>query len=65
MEQCQSLRVLTLQNVEALDEDQIRVLGAYSRPALKIVLRHCKLTSTGTSALAEVLGNNQGPTNLF
>jgi hypothetical protein len=40
------------------------VLGAYSRPDLKIVLTSCKLTSAGTSALAEVVGRNQGPTKL-
>jgi hypothetical protein len=47
-----------------MDENHCRVLGAYSRPDLEIVLYHCKLTSTGTSALAEVLGHNQGPTRL-
>jgi hypothetical protein len=63
MEQCQSLKALTLQNV-TLDEDQIRVLGAYSRPELDIVLKSCKITSAGASALAEVLGRNQGPAKL-
>jgi hypothetical protein len=47
-----------------LDEDQIRVLGAYLRPGLDIALVQCKLTSAGASALAEVLGRNQGPTKL-
>jgi hypothetical protein len=65
MEQCQSLKVLTLENVEALDEDQIRVLGAYSRPGLEIELIRCKLTSDGSSALAEVLGRDKGPTKLY
>jgi hypothetical protein len=65
MEQCQSLKALTLQNVNALDEDQIRVLGTCSRPGLEIELIRCELTRAGTSALAEVLGRNQGPTNLY
>jgi hypothetical protein len=63
MEQCQSLKALTLQKI-ALDEDEIRVLGAYSRLGLEIVLSHCTLTSVGASALAEVLARNQGPTQL-
>jgi hypothetical protein len=48
-----------------LDEEQVHVLGVYSRPGLEIELIACKLTSAGTSALAEVLGRNQGPTNLY
>jgi hypothetical protein len=63
MEQCPSLKALTLTNIE-MEEDQIRVLGAYSRQGLEIVLFCCQLTSAGTSALAEVLGRNQGPTKL-
>jgi hypothetical protein len=63
MEQCQSLKVLTLQHLK-LDEDHCRVLGVHSRPDLEIVLFRCKLTRAGTSALAEVLGCNQGPTKL-
>jgi hypothetical protein len=63
MEQCQSLKVLTLQYLE-LDENHCRVLGAYSRPGLKIELIHCTFTSAGTIALGEVLGRNQGPTSL-
>jgi hypothetical protein len=62
-EQCQSLKALTLERI-TLDENHCRVLGAYSRPDLEIALSHCKLTSDGTSALAEVLGRNQGPTKL-
>jgi hypothetical protein len=31
MEQCPGLKVLTLRTLQ-MDEDQIRVLGAYSRP---------------------------------
>jgi hypothetical protein len=64
MDQCQSLKALMLQKVEFLDEDQIRVLGAHSRPDLEIVLVQCKLRSAGTSALTEILGRNQGPTKL-
>jgi hypothetical protein len=63
MEQCQSLKVLTLICLD-MDEDHCRVLGAYSRSDLEIVLDRCKVTSTGASALAEILGRNQGPTKL-
>jgi hypothetical protein len=63
MQQCQSLKALTIQNLK-IDENQCRELGAYSRPGLEIRLISCKLTSAGTSALAEVLGRNQGPTVL-
>jgi hypothetical protein len=63
MEQCQSLKVLTFQDLE-MDEDHCRMIGAYSRPDLEISLVWCKITSAGASALAEVLGQNQGPTQL-
>jgi hypothetical protein len=63
MERCQSLKTLTLESLE-LDESHIHVLGVHSSPDLKIVLDSCKLTRAGTSALAEVLGRNQGPTKL-
>jgi hypothetical protein len=63
MEQCQSLKVLTLQH-SAWDENHIHVLGVHSRPDLEIVLIRCNLTRAGTSALAEILGRNQGPTKL-
>jgi hypothetical protein len=63
MEQCQGLKVLSFVDLE-IDEDHCRVLGAYSRPELEINLYRCKVTSTGASAMAEVLGRNQGPTNL-
>jgi hypothetical protein len=63
MERCQSLKTLTLQYL-ALDENHCRVLGVHSRPDLEIVLIRCKLTRAGTSALVEVLGRNQGPTEL-
>jgi hypothetical protein len=63
MEQCQSLRALTLRFL-VLDEDHCRVLGTYSRPDLEIELLYCKITGAGATALAEVLGRNQGPTRL-
>jgi hypothetical protein len=63
MEQCQSLKVLTLKNLE-MDEHHCRVLGVYSRPGLEIELISCMITGSGASALAEVLGRNQGPTKL-
>jgi hypothetical protein len=47
-----------------MDESHCRVLGTYSRPDLEIELKHCKITDTGVSVLAEVLGRNQGPTKL-
>jgi hypothetical protein len=64
MEQCQSLKVLSLRNL-VMDENHCRVFGAYSRPGLEIVLSLCRLNSAGASALAEVFGRNQGPTKLF
>jgi hypothetical protein len=63
MEQCQSLKVLTLENV-ALDENHCRVLGTYSRTGLEIELERCRITGAAAVALAEVLGRNQGPTKL-
>jgi hypothetical protein len=63
MEQCQSLKILSLNYLE-MDENHCRVLGDYSRPGLEIVLGSCRITDTGASALAEVLGRNQGPTKL-
>jgi hypothetical protein len=63
MEQCQSLRVLTLKGPR-MDENHCRVLGDYSRPDLEIVLDYCKITNAGAGALAEVLGRNHGPTKL-
>jgi hypothetical protein len=63
MEQCQSLEAVTLQNLE-MDENHCRVLVAYSRSDLEIELIHCKFTGAGASALAEVLGRNQGLTRL-
>jgi hypothetical protein len=63
MEQCQSLEALKLTGLE-LDESHCRVLGAYSRPDLEIKLEWCAITGPGASALAEVLGRNQGPAEL-
>jgi hypothetical protein len=63
MEQCQSLKVLSLEDRE-MDENHCRVLGVYSRPGLEIELHSCKFTSAGIRALAEVLGRNQGPSKL-
>jgi hypothetical protein len=63
MEHCQSLKALSLDSLE-MDEIHIRVLGAYSRPGLEIELKSCAITGSGASALAEVLGQNQGPTSL-
>jgi hypothetical protein len=42
MEQCQSLKFLTLVDLE-IDENHCRVLGDYSRPDLEIVLADCNL----------------------
>jgi hypothetical protein len=63
MEHCQSLKVLSLDSLQ-MDENHIRALGAFSRPDLEINLICCKFTGARTSALAEVLGRNQGPTSL-
>jgi hypothetical protein len=64
MEQCQSLKLLTLKNVE-MDEDHCRVLdGALSRPGLEITLKKCLITDAAATVMAEVLGRNQGPTKL-
>jgi hypothetical protein len=63
MEQCQSLRVLSLKNL-GLNENHCRVLGACSRPDLDINLDRCKVMSAGMTCLAEVLGRNQGPTKV-
>jgi hypothetical protein len=63
MERCQSLKLLSLHDLE-MDDNHCRVLGAYSRPDLELELNNCKLTNAGTSALVEVLGRNQGPTKL-
>jgi hypothetical protein len=64
MEHCPRLKTLSLVGLHSLAEDQIRVLGAYSRPDLEILLISCEFTSARASVLAEVLGRNQGPTEL-
>jgi hypothetical protein len=63
MEQCPNLKLLSLHDTK-MDENHCRVLGTYSRPDLEIKLHSCKVTRAGASALAEVLGRNQGPTKL-
>jgi hypothetical protein len=64
IEQCHSLKLLSLNDFD-MDEDHCRVLGTFSRPDLEIDLIRCTFTHPGTtSALAEVLGRNQGPTKL-
>jgi hypothetical protein len=63
MEQCQSLKLLVLKDLE-MDENQIRVLGDYSRPDLEIELDSCKFTSAETGALVDILRHNQGLTRL-
>jgi hypothetical protein len=63
MEHCHSLKLLVYRGLE-MDENHCRVLGTYSRPDLEINLDRCTFTSAGTSALVEVLGRNQGPTEL-
>jgi hypothetical protein len=63
MERCQGLKFLLLESLD-MDEDHCRALDTFSRPGFEIVLCGCKITSAGAIALAEVLGRNQGPTNL-
>jgi hypothetical protein len=63
MEQCQSLKALTLRYL-ALDEDHCRLLGTNSRPNLEVNLENCVIAGAGSSALAEALRRNQGPTRL-
>jgi hypothetical protein len=63
MEQCQSLKALTLNNLE-MDENRCRELGTFSKPGLEIELIRCKLTSAAAAVLAQVLGRDQGPTKL-
>jgi hypothetical protein len=63
MEQCQSLKSLSLKNLE-MDENHCRVLGAYSRPGLEIVLENCRIAGAATAVLAQAFGRNHGPTKL-
>jgi hypothetical protein len=62
-QQRESLKYLSLKDL-AIDENHCRVLGAYSKPGLEIVLLRCNFTSAGTIGLVEVLRRNQGPTGL-
>jgi hypothetical protein len=57
MEQCQSLKVLTLQDLE-IDEDQIRLLEEFSRPGLEIELKPCG-TSSGPPAVSPALSRDE------
>jgi hypothetical protein len=63
MEQCQNLKVLSLMGLE-MDENHIRVLGAFSRPDLEIEMIRCRIAGAAATVLAEVLEGNQGPTKL-
>jgi hypothetical protein len=63
MRQCQRLKVLSLTDIK-MDEDQIRALGAVSRPDLEMKLVGCLLSGASAEALAEVLKRNQGPTEI-
>jgi hypothetical protein len=63
MRQCRSLKVLSLTNIE-MNEDQIRALGAVSRPGLEIKLVGYRLSGAKAEALIEVLKRNKGPTEL-
>jgi hypothetical protein len=63
VEQCQSLRALTLNGI-TLDEDHCRLLGNISKPGLEIELKVCAIEGAAADALVEVLGRNQGPTKL-
>jgi hypothetical protein len=64
MEQCQSLKLLSLHDL-ALDENHCRVLGTYSRSGLEIELEHCRIRGAAAETLAEVLKRNQGPTEIY
>jgi hypothetical protein len=63
LQSCQSLETLTFEQI-SFKAEHCRALGDFSRPGLEIVLIRCTPTTAGTSALAEVLGRNQGPTKL-
>jgi hypothetical protein len=63
MEQCQSLKALSLENIN-LDENHCRVLGAISRPDLEIGLKDCQIVGAAATVLVDILGQNQGPTKL-
>jgi hypothetical protein len=57
MEQCQSLKALTLENLAGLGDDHFCVLKDFSRPDLEIELKKCRISGA-------LLGRNQGPTKL-
>jgi hypothetical protein len=57
MEQCQSLKALTLENLVSLGDDHFCVLKDFSRPDLEIELKKCRISGA-------LLGRNQGPTKL-
>jgi hypothetical protein len=63
MKQCQSLKALRLKGI-ALDKDHLSVLGDLSRPDLEITLEGCRIEGAAATVLADVLGGNQGPTEL-
>jgi hypothetical protein len=63
-EKCQSLKTLTLIGLNSLQENHCRMIGALSRPGLKIELKGCRITGVAAEVLAEVLRCNQGPTKL-
>jgi hypothetical protein len=63
IEQCQSLKALTLQHI-VLDEDHFHVFGDLSRPGLEVVLKQCRIRGAAAAVLAQALGRNQGPTRL-
>lgn len=56
--------MLSLQYLE-LDENHCGVLGAYSRPGLKIELSNFRIADAAAEALAPVLGRNQGLTSYY
>jgi hypothetical protein len=51
MDQCRSLTFLSLKDLK-MDENHCRVLGAYSRLDLEIVLEDCGISDAGASILA-------------
>jgi hypothetical protein len=61
MEQCQSLKIITL---EISLMKITAVLGDYSRPGLGHRIRTAANLRAWNSALAEILGRNEGPTKL-
>jgi hypothetical protein len=64
MEQCQSLKTLTLFGLSSLQEDHFRVLEDFSKPGLEIGLHQCRIAGAAAAVLAQVLNSNHGPTKL-